>query len=139
MGEEMTAVVIECTICYHKHHHDDFHVLECCRGKQICRECLACLTVPLCPYCRERIPGVQGTRLASSYVDLRRSPILRLQAHFLADEGLLPDDDSDLLDPRLLDSRILRRRMRRLRKLQLRDEDRLRNRLRTTITTPSSL
>jgi len=120
--------VIDCTICYEKFHESDFFSLECCTGKRICIACLRCLVVPLCPYCRSIIPEIKDDpkyRMSRSYVNVDR-PMLLMQSHFLAHHGL--DIEDELLDPRILDSRILRRRMRRMRKLQLREEDRERNR-----------
>lgn len=118
--------VLDCTICYEKFHTSDFFLLACCTGKRICVACLRCLVVPLCPYCRHVIPEIKDDpkyRMARSFVHVDRSMLL-MQSHFLAHHGL----EAELLDPRTLDSRILRRRMRRLRKLQLREEDRERNR-----------
>jgi len=112
--------VSECTICYEKCHEDNFFSLECCLDKRICRACLGCLTVPLCPYCRKIIPVIKD------------DPKYRISRSYTENSSLfvshLYDDEEELIDPRTLDSRILRRRMRRLRKLQLREEDKERNR-----------
>lgn len=106
--------IIECPICYEQTSADQFIELTCCIDKQICRFCLDCLTIPICPYCRRRLPHVEGRRMAASYTEVP-SFLYNRQAEFMADIGLVDD-----IDCRLLDSRILRRRIRRLRKLQMR-------------------
>lgn len=114
MGEELS----ECYICYEYVRLSDFFSLNCCSGKRVCVDCLRCLTVPRCPYCRRMIPEIQDRfrQPSSSFIEVNHHLVME-QAHFLADHGLI--DES--LDPRLVDSRILRRRIRRLRKLQLRE------------------
>lgn len=108
----------ECNICYESVSSDHFFILGCCRGKGICKDCLECLRIPLCPYCRSIIPEVKNNpkyRMACSYVPVSNF-MLYEQANFLSHHGLV----EETIDPRHIGSRILRRRIRRLRRLQMR-------------------
>lgn len=100
------ATTEECTICFEQVIPDDFFILRCCKEKKICSKCLDCLRVPLCPYCRKIIPGLEN------------DPKYRLciscpESSFYGQERMM-------IDPRFLQSRILRRRLRRFRRLQMR-------------------
>ena len=116
-------MVEECTICYEGCHQDEFFLLNYCHGKKICHPCLECLSVPLCPYCRRIIPEIKDHsryRMAVSMPDTSSSFLLAHYQH----------RHDDNINHDLFTSRILRRRLKRFRKLELREEDRLRNQAR---------
>lgn len=95
-----------CAICYESRATCNFFSLVCCRLNKICSFCLERLTVPTCPFCRETIPGL----FPSSRKKKRNYNFL--------DEDNVP-------------SRIERRQLRRLLKLELHENDRLHNRMRS--------
>ena len=46
----------ECNICYKKPGGDTIPKLSCCNNsKQICVNCISCLTTPICPYCEKNL------------------------------------------------------------------------------------
>ena len=48
--------VCECNICYEKVYNNSIINLKCCNStKNICVDCLNCLTTPICPYCRNKM------------------------------------------------------------------------------------
>lgn len=106
---------MECGICYFTYDASEFFNLNCCKNNHVCLNCIKLLTIPLCPYCRTRISGLENNnnyRISISYP----TPSL-IQNDYIID----PRDDM------YLDSRILRRQMKRLRKLQERERDVLYN------------
>lgn len=114
MEDHGSTSLCECNICYEYLPGDDFVHLPCCAEKRICRRCVDCLTIPLCPYCRRPLAMLSHLRMATSYTPFNQF-LYNQQAQFMAEMGMV-----DEIDCRLLDSRILRRRIRRLRKLQMR-------------------
>ena len=112
----------ECTICYERCHQDDFFILNCCHEKKMCHGCLESLRMPLCPFCRRVIPEIKEDpkyRMATSLPETSSFLFMHYSHHH-----------HNHNDNQLFQSRILRRRMKRLRKLELREEDRLRNQYR---------
>lgn len=94
----------ECTICYYKYLEEDFFALKCCSNK-ICKDCLECIQVPLCPYCRNVIKEIKDDskyKLSISLTD-------------------------NIINNTFFDSRIRRRQIRRQIRLINRDVDRRRN------------
>lgn len=107
----------ECGICYYEVATEKFHDLTCCENhNRMCTYCLELLLVPLCPFCRTRIPGLPEKNEFRGAVSLDTYTLLPPMY------ALNPLDDS------YLDSRILRRQMKRLRKLQERDRNASENR-----------
>jgi hypothetical protein len=105
---------MECGICYYSHPIEEIFELFCCKNNHVCQQCIKLLVVPLCPFCRTKIPGLENKRMAVSY----ENPSMTFF-------------NQDFIDPRddiYIDSRILRRQMKRLRKLQERERERIFNR-----------
>ena len=103
----------ECGICFYEVSLDKFHELPCCQNRnRMCKYCLELLIVPLCPFCRTRIPGLADKEDPSRF---RGGVSLDSYTMLPPMYALNPLDDS------YLDSRILRRQMKRLRKLQERE------------------
>jgi hypothetical protein len=103
----------ECGICFYEVAQEKFHPLECCQNRnRMCNYCLELLIVPLCPFCRTRIPGLPD----------KEDPQQFRGAVSLDSYSLLPPlYVLNPLDDSYLDSRILRRQMKRLRKMQERE------------------
>jgi len=103
----------ECGICFYEVSTEKFYDLPCCQNRnRMCKYCLELLVVPLCPFCRTRIPGLPDREDPHRFrggVSLDTYTVIP-PLYFLN-----PLDDS------YLDSRILRRQMKRLRKLQERE------------------
>lgn len=103
----------ECNICYETCSVDAILKLSCCNNsKQICINCISCLTTPICPYCRKKLDDKclpyfkEQTCVSYSYPVDNFSNIGFTQ--FIEDEGII--------NPYLYeDSRRLRRQIRRLR------------------------
>lgn len=92
-----------CAICYESRATCKFFRLVCCRLNKICSFCLERLTVPTCPFCRETIHGLFSSK--------------KKKRCFTEDNEF--------------SSRIERRQFRRLLKLELRENDRMHNRMRS--------
>ena len=111
-----------CNICYENN--DNIIVLECCnKTKQICIDCISCLTKYICPYCRKDLPEEVCSIIFKNNTNkynISTSAPDRLNnndwSSFLENEYLI-DPFSEYYFNR--DSRILRRRMRQIRKLFL--------------------
>lgn len=95
-----------CAICYESRPPIQFFYLSCCGNNKICSYCLENLVLPRCPYCRQTIEGFHP-----------KKPKTR---------------ETWLLRPHEYTSRIERRHIRRLLKLEIREEDRQRNRMRSS-------
>ena len=103
----------ECGICFYEVVVEKFFDLPCCQNRnRMCQYCLELLLVPLCPFCRTKIPGLPEREDPNRF----RGGV-SLDAYTLLPPmySLNPMDDS------YTDSRILRRQMKRLRKLQERE------------------
>ena len=102
----------ECNICYEIPCDISLSfVLDCCNhSKRICMSCINCLTTPICPYCRHKLPDKCIPYLNEETNNLSVSepiPIISWE-HFIQEENSI--------NPYLYeDSRRLRRQMRRLR------------------------
>lgn len=110
----------ECGICFYEVAREKFFDLVCCgNNNRMCKYCLELLLVPLCPFCRTRIPGLPDKEDAMQF-----RGAISLDSYTLLPPmyALNPMDDS------YVDSRILRRQMKRLRKLQERERNDNRNR-----------
>ena len=94
-----------CTICYESRPPIKFFYLSCCGNNKICSYCLENLSIPKCPYCRQTIEGFNNKKSKTK--------------------------DTWLLRPTDYTSRIERRYIRRLIKLEIRETDRQRNRMRS--------
>ena len=47
---------MNCSICFEDKKQERIHTLQCCGGnKTICYDCLNCLRIPTCPYCRKEL------------------------------------------------------------------------------------
>jgi len=103
----------ECGICFYEVSVEKFFDLPCCQNRnRMCKYCLELLLVPLCPFCRTRIPGLPDREDPTRF----RGGV-SLDAYTL----LPPMHVLNPLDDSYVDSRILRRQMKRLRKLQERE------------------
>lgn len=121
--DELTLNNNNCDICY-ENSNDNF-ILQCCNGsKQICVECVSCLTKYICPYCRKELPEyiceIIGNNNINKYNTLSVSAPETSHNngwHTFIENEYLIDPFADYYHNR--DSRILRRRMRQLRKRYL--------------------
>lgn len=101
----------ECNICYETPYDiSDSIQLVCCNGsKKICISCIDCLTTPICPYCRKKLPDDCIPYINETCNISRSEPTPTFTwEHFLEEENII--------NPYLYDnSRRLRRQIRRLR------------------------
>lgn len=95
----------KCDICYENRPTIKFFYLSCCQYNKLCFYCLEKLSKPTCPYCRETIPNLTLKKKKKVV-----SPIMEIQSS---------------------SSRIERKKLRRFLKLELRENDRIRNRMRS--------
>ena len=109
--EDTIEYSYECNICYETPYDvSDSIQLVCCNGsKKICISCINCLTTPICPYCRKKLPE-DCIPYINETINISRSeptPTFTWE-HFLEEENII--------NPYLYDdSRRLRRQIRRLR------------------------
>jgi len=97
-----------CTICYESRLPIKFFYLSCCQhNNKLCSFCLENLVDPKCPYCRQPIHGLNNKKKKRKNTEEDTNWVFSLY------------DQT---------SRIERRQMRRLIKLEMREEDRERNR-----------
>jgi len=127
--------MLECRICVFSYDEQEFHFLKCCQ-QHICLKCLDCLTVPLCPYCRNIIQELKDSKIYKqgySYDDTLSNYTItqlhnsqtqnsRQQAYSYSHNYI---DFIDPYDPTVIDSRILRRKIRKYRKIKERDRSRV--------------
>lgn len=98
-----------CAICYESRPPIKFFYLSCCGNNKLCSYCLENLAMPKCPYCRQTIEGFNNKKPKTK-----------------------PHPETWLLRPNDYISRIERRHIRRLIKLEMRENDRQRNRMRSS-------
>ena len=102
----------ECNICYETpRDKTESIILQCCnRSKRICISCIHCLTTPICPYCRSKLPEDCLLYMSETNNISTSEPMLTTFTweHFLEEENII---NPFLYD----DSRRLRRQIRRLR------------------------
>ncbi len=95
-----------CEICYES---NKTFQLNCCNNtKKICDFCLECLTTPICPWCRKKLPDnlIKDNMVSQSLPDDYISYFNNERQYLLID----PDD------PEYADSRILRIALRNIRR-----------------------
>ena len=109
--EESTDKIFECNICYETPYDisNSIQLICCNNSKQICISCINCLTTPVCPYCRKKLPDKCIPYMSENNNISRSEPIpIFTWEHFLQEENII--------NPYLYDnSRRLRRQIRRLR------------------------
>lgn len=94
-----------CDICYENRPSIKFFYLSCCQYNKLCFYCLKKLTVPTCPYCRETIPNLVPKK--------KKKPSYHYEIEIYSS------------------SRTERKQQRRLLKLEIHENDRIRNRMRS--------
>lgn len=102
---------LECNICYEIHHNKNETItLECCKGsKKMCIYCIHCLTTPICPYCRCKLPS----KCLLYMKETNHISVSEPNTHFTWENFLR---EENIIDPYTYhDSRRLRRQIRRLR------------------------
>ena len=102
----------ECNICYDTPcNNNESLLLECCnRSKRICISCINCLTTPICPYCRSKLPNNCLLYMNETNNISISEPS---QSTFTWENFL---EEENIINPYLYDdSRRLRRQIRRLR------------------------
>ena len=102
----------ECNICYETPcERSESILLECCnRSKRICISCINCLTTPICPYCRSKLPSNCLLYMNETNNISTSEPT---QTTFTWEQFL---EEENIINPYLYDdSRRLRRQIRRLR------------------------